>query len=170
MQGCDHLFKVLIIGDSGEGKASVISRMTEGSPEDLGLADFKMVRDLEKRIALQVWDTAGQEKFITISPSFLKGVRLCVFVFDVTSRDSYDRSKKRLRQTAALASDGLHCERLLIGSESDALQMRVVSVDEAEALAVETGTSYLDFSVQQCSGAVLRAKLFEVAAKLTIST
>jgi len=69
----DHLFKLLLIGDSGVGKTSILFRFAEDSfnpsfISTIGI-DFK-IRTVDvngKKIKLQVWDTAGQERFRTIT-------------------------------------------------------------------------------------------------------
>mmetsp|Transcript_530 Transcript_530/g.1698 ORF Transcript_530/g.1698 Transcript_530/m.1698 type:complete len:249 (-) Transcript_530:16-762(-) len=71
----DHLFKVLLIGDSGVGKSSLLKRFTEDTFDDalestVGV-DFKvkMVETDGKKVKLTLWDTAGQERFRTLTSS-----------------------------------------------------------------------------------------------------
>ncbi|XP_018426089.1 PREDICTED: ras-related protein Rab-13 [Nanorana parkeri] len=75
----DHLFKLLLIGDSGVGKTCLIVRFSEDSFNSTYIStigiDFK-IRTTEiqgKKIKLQVWDTAGQERFKTITTAYYRG-------------------------------------------------------------------------------------------------
>jgi small GTP-binding protein len=92
----DHLFKILIIGNSGVGKSNLLLRFSDGSFQDsfqptIGV-DFK-IKSLtwdNKLIKLQLWDTAGQERFRTITSSYYKGAQAVLIVYDVTNRNSYN--------------------------------------------------------------------------------
>ena len=71
----DHLFKILLIGDSGVGKTCLMFRFSDQKFQESYIStigvDFKM-KTLEvdgKKIRLQIWDTAGQERFRTITSS-----------------------------------------------------------------------------------------------------
>ncbi|CAM4620560.1 unnamed protein product [Lepidochelys kempii] len=75
----DHLFKLLLIGDSGVGKTCLIIRFAEDNFTSTYIStigiDFK-IRTVEiegKKIKLQVWDTAGQERFKTITTAYYRG-------------------------------------------------------------------------------------------------
>ena len=91
----EHLFKVLIIGDSASGKTSLLNRIAddtfvENVHATIGI-DFKSYAcEIEEQIIkLQLWDTAGQERFRTISPLLYRGVHGIVIVFDVTDISSF---------------------------------------------------------------------------------
>lgn len=92
----DHLFKLLLIGDSGVGKSCLLLRFaddtyTESYISTIGV-DFK-IRNVEqdgKNIKLQIWDTAGQERFQGLGTSFYRGADGVVFVFDVTRRNTFE--------------------------------------------------------------------------------
>ncbi len=89
------LFKVMILGDSGVGKTSLLEqyvnqvftgfyKVTIGSdflPKDLIIGDNK--------IKLQLWDTAGQEKYQSVCAAFYRGADACVLVYDVTDKHSF---------------------------------------------------------------------------------
>ena len=80
MQGhYDHIFKILLIGDAGVGKSSILLRFTDDAFEEhlastIGV-DFKVktVHMRGKTLKLTIWDTAGQERFRTLTSSYYRG-------------------------------------------------------------------------------------------------
>merc|ERR1711936_121238 len=90
----DHLFKLLLIGDSGVGKSSLILRFADdtfnGSFIPTIGVDFK-VKTVDvggTKIKMQIWDTAGQERFRTIVSTYYRGAHGIIVVYDVTDRQS----------------------------------------------------------------------------------
>jgi len=98
-QAFDKQYKVIIIGDSGCGKTSLLMRIGEGkafasqSNEPTIGVDCKSKTFLHGsenlRVRLQLWDTAGQERFRTLTTSYYRGTHCCVLVFDITNPDSF---------------------------------------------------------------------------------
>ncbi|KAG0418284.1 Ras-related protein Rab-35 [Dictyocoela roeselum] len=90
----DYLFKIVLIGDSGVGKTSLLSRYTENTflsnyISTIGV-DFK-IKTIEldqKTIKLQIWDTAGQERFRTITSGYYRGSHAIFIVFDYENPES----------------------------------------------------------------------------------
>lgn len=83
----DYLFKLLLIGDSGVGKTSLLFQFADQDFQETFIAtigiDFK-IRTIDidgKKIKLQIWDTAGQERFRTITTAYYRGAMVFVFVF-----------------------------------------------------------------------------------------
>lgn len=98
----DFVFKILLIGNSSVGKSSLLLRFSDNIFHETFLptigVDFK-IRTIEQAgsiIKLQMWDTAGQEKFRTITSAYYKGAQGIVLVFDVTDRKSFDDIKNWL--------------------------------------------------------------------------
>ncbi|KRH95132.1 GTPase Rab1/YPT1, small G protein superfamily [Pseudoloma neurophilia] len=90
------LFKTILIGNSGVGKTSIITRYvdkiyTENFISTIGV-DFKIKTiELDGNIVkLQIWDTAGQERFRAITTSYYRGSQCILIVFDVTDRESFN--------------------------------------------------------------------------------
>ena len=96
----DHLFKLVIIGDSGVGKSSLLVRFaddtfSENCISTIGV-DFKIKTiDINgERVKLQLWDTAGQERFRTITATYYRGTHGVIVVYDVTSGESFANVKR----------------------------------------------------------------------------
>lgn len=98
-QPYQYIFKIILIGDSGVGKTSLMNRYTDntyeqGNASTIGV-DFKIktvVVDGNK-IKLQIWDTAGQERFRAIVSHYYRGANGIFIVFDMLNRDSFTHLK-----------------------------------------------------------------------------
>ena len=89
------MFKTIIIGDPCCGKTSLLlkatsNRMNENHIITVGVdCKTKMFQRDGKNIKLQIWDTAGQEKFRTLTTSYYRGTSCCILVFDITNINSF---------------------------------------------------------------------------------
>jgi len=113
MQGhYDHIFKILLIGDAGVGKSSILLRFTDDAFEEhlastIGV-DFK-VKTLHMRgktLKLTIWDTAGQERFRTLTSSYYRGCHGIILVFDVNDRPSFEHLRTWLDEFELCATPG----------------------------------------------------------------
>lgn len=89
------LYKIIMLGDSGCGKTSMLLRFAENYFNPLQSCtigvDFKIkqVKIDDHVIKLQLWDTAGQERFHSISQAYLRNAHACIAVYDITRRSSF---------------------------------------------------------------------------------
>ncbi|CAN1235292.1 Ras-related protein Rab7 [Linum perenne] len=90
------LLKVIVLGDSGVGKTSLMNqyvhnKFSQQYKATIG-ADFvtKELQIDDKLVTLQIWDTAGQERFQSLGVAFYRGADCCVLVYDVNSMRSFD--------------------------------------------------------------------------------
>ena len=104
----DYLFKLLLIGDSGVGKSSLLLRFSDDTYDTnfnstIGV-DFKIKTvDLDgKVVKLQIWDTAGQERFRTITCSYYRGAHGIIIVYDVTDTESFDNVKNGCKKSTKM--------------------------------------------------------------------
>ncbi|KAI8977221.1 rab small monomeric GTPase [Mycotypha africana] len=90
------LLKVIILGDSGVGKTSLmnqyVNKKFSGQYKATIGADFltKEVMVDDKLVTMQIWDTAGQERFQSLGVAFYRGADCCVLVYDVNNNKSYE--------------------------------------------------------------------------------
>ncbi|BAO42350.1 GTP-binding protein YPT7 [Kluyveromyces marxianus] len=95
-----NILKVIILGDSGVGKTSLMHRYVNDKYSQqykatIG-ADFltkEVIVNDDKVATMQVWDTAGQERFQSLGVAFYRGADCCVLVYDVTNAKSFDNIK-----------------------------------------------------------------------------
>jgi len=148
----DYLFKLLLIGDSGVGKSSLLLRFaddtyTESYISTIGV-DFKIrTVDIEgKTVKLQIWDTAGQERFRTITSSYYRGAHGIIVVYDVTDEDSFSNVKQWLNEIDRYANENVN--KLLVGNKSDLVSKKKVDFETATAFANEIGIPFLETSAK----------------------
>ena len=93
--------KVVLLGETGVGKTSIISRYVTNKFSDVlmsttgaSYATKKIEIDSEHKIKLQIWDTAGQEKFRSLAKIFYQNSSVAVLVYDITRRDTFEKIKE----------------------------------------------------------------------------
>ena len=106
----DYQYKYLFLGDTNVGKTSLLIRYTESifDPESLPTLGvdvrYKYVTLENKRIRLDIWDTAGQERFKMITKNYLNGANGIIFVYDITSKDTFDKLKLWIKEAESNVS------------------------------------------------------------------
>ncbi|KAE9465479.1 hypothetical protein C3L33_02607, partial [Rhododendron williamsianum] len=163
----DLSFKILLIGDSGVGKSSLLVSFISNSLEDLAPTigvDFKikLLTVGGKRLKLTIWDTAGQEKFRTLTSSYYRGAQgiilgkpsaidvMGVFelVYDVMRRETFTNLSDVWAKELDLHSTNQDCVKMLVGNKVDLESERVVSREEGIELAKEHGCLFLECSAK----------------------
>uniref|UniRef100_A0A7S1Z1G9 Uncharacterized protein n=1 Tax=Trieres chinensis TaxID=1514140 RepID=A0A7S1Z1G9_TRICV len=149
----DYLFKVLLIGDSGVGKTSLLTRFADDAFTSCHLAtigvDFK-IRTIDlngKTVKLQLWDTAGQERFRSLIPSYIRDSSVAVVVYDVTNRASFLNTAKWVEDVRAeRGNDVVIC---LVGNKTDlGNDKRQISTEEGEERAKKDGLLFMECSAK----------------------
>ncbi|CAM8913657.1 unnamed protein product [Rhodiola kirilowii] len=159
--GYDLSFKILLIGDSGVGKSSLLVSFISNNADQISPTigvDFK-IKQLtvgDKRLKLTIWDTAGQERFRTLTSSYYRGAQGIILVYDVTRRETFTNLSDVWAKEVELYSTNQDCVKMLVGNKVDIDAERAVSRDEGIALAKELGCLFLECSartrenVEQC--------------------
>ncbi|XP_027720510.1 ras-related protein Rab-42 [Vombatus ursinus] len=156
-------FRILLLGDADVGKTSLLLRYTEGDFWDdqppsstVGVEFYCRMLELASgpRVKLQLWDTAGAERYRSITRSFYRNTVGVLLVFDVTNRTSFDHIEDWYQQVASMQVPD-KVLYLLVGHKSDLQQARQVSTQEAENLAAVLGTSFLETSAKTNSNVAL---------------
>jgi len=138
----DAMFKVVFFGDGGVGKTTLINRYLTGvfksdSVITIGV-DFhvKRIEVEEKRVTLQIWDFAGEDRFRFLMPSYVIGASGGIFMFDITRYTSLKNFNDWLEIfKKGYKGDNHQMPVLMVGSKLDLEYKRAVSRDEAFELA-----------------------------------
>ncbi|KAK2597217.1 hypothetical protein N8I77_013078 [Diaporthe amygdali] len=113
----DYLAKIILLGPSGTGKSCLLHRFVKNewrvlSSQTIGVEFATKIIKVgtgarRKRIKLQLWDTAGTERFRSVSRSYYRGAAGAILVYDITSHSSFHSLQPFLNDARALASPNL---------------------------------------------------------------
>ncbi|VDP74229.1 unnamed protein product [Schistosoma mattheei] len=165
----DYQFRVIIIGDSMVGKSSLMKSFVEGnftpvSDPTIGVDFFSRTVRIQEEVfvKLQLWDTAGQEKFRTITSSYYRNCVGVVVVFDLTDRETFDHVADWYEE----ARGSIKCSApvfIIVGHKADRRDERQVTKIEAESLAQRLG-DYIYIETSSLTGQNIE-KTFELLAE-----
>ncbi|XP_022990456.1 ras-related protein RABC2a-like [Cucurbita maxima] len=149
----DYSFKILLIGDSGVGKSSILLSYISNFVQDLSPTigvDFKikMVTVGGKRLKLTIWDTAGQERFGTLTSSYYRGAHGIILVYDVTRRETFTNLMGVWAKEVEMYLTNHECIKILVGNKVDRGSERAVSTEEGMAVAKEHQSLFLECSAR----------------------
>lgn len=100
----------------------------------------------DTQIKLQIWDTAGQESFRSITRSYYRGAAGALLVYDITRRDTFQHLGRWLEEAKQHAHPNMAI--LLIGNKNDLEHRRAVTTEEGKAFADENGLLFLETSAK----------------------
>ena len=143
--------KLLIIGDSNVGKTSMLLNYTDNYFPESHLATIgveykvKQITINNYNITLQIWDTAGQERFRSITKSFFRNTNGILFVYDITSRKSFQSVKEWIKDSE-MHDTGF--EKVLCGNKIDLEQQRQVNFDELKEFGMKKKIDVIETSAK----------------------
>jgi Ras-related protein Rab-1A len=165
----DHLYKTVIIGNSGVGKSAILVRFVENQFSEHYLATigvdfrFKTIQVDGKNVKFQIWDTAGQERFRTITSAYYRGSQGILLVFDLTDPLSFENiCKFWMNEVETYAEkDAIF---FLIGNKSDLNDQRQVPQDKIKEFCELKNLTYMECSAKE--GEKIKEIFVELARKL----
>eukprot|EP00244_Chara_vulgaris_P009746 TRINITY_DN4253_c0_g1_i5.p1 TRINITY_DN4253_c0_g1~~TRINITY_DN4253_c0_g1_i5.p1 ORF type:complete len:213 (-),score=28.78 TRINITY_DN4253_c0_g1_i5:89-727(-) len=147
-----YLFKYIIIGDTGVGKSCLLLQFTDKRFQpvhDLTIGvEFgaRMITIDNKAIKLQIWDTAGQESFRSITRAYYRGAAGALLVYDISRRETFNHLASWLEDARQHANSNMTI--MLIGNKCDLQHRRAVSTEEGETFARENGLFFMETSAK----------------------
>ena len=141
-----HKLKVILVGMSGSGKTSLINilmgekfksiELTTSSPS---FAEKQVILN-DKIYKLEIWDTAGQEKFYSLTKIFIKESKIVIFVYDITSKQSFEEIDFWVKSVKDILGE----EAIfgLAGNKKDLFLQEKVSEDEGIKKAEKIGALF----------------------------
>jgi len=150
----DILYKILLLGDWSVGKTCFLMRYTDNTFTDIHLStigiDYKLKNvTLEngETIKVQIWDTAGQDRYKSITKSYIKGAHGIILIYDVTKRRTFEGIQNWVKQIKEQVSSRV-CVAL-VANKIDEKEKREVTEQEGIRLGKDIGYHFYEASAKE---------------------
>ena len=148
--------KFIIVGDSSVGKSNILLRFSRnefdsGHQATLGI-EFANKHVIHNNVdyLVQVWDTAGQENFRSVTRAYYKASAVAMVVYDISNEESFQHIQAWIKDCKDLAPKTV--QLILIGNKSDLEDQRVISKERGEQLASENNMLFFETSALNGNG------------------
>ncbi|CAD8165617.1 unnamed protein product [Paramecium octaurelia] len=147
-----YLFKFILIGDTGVGKSCLLlqfidKRFRQKHEVTIGVEfGARMIEFDGQNIKLQIWDTAGQESFRSITRSYYRSAAGAIIVYDITKRETFENISRWLEEAKQNGNPKLTFT--LVGNKSDLEADRQVSFEEGQEFARNNGIDFVEVSAK----------------------
>ena len=145
-----HQCKVILIGDSGVGKSSLLSCFLNNVKypdfsSTIGI-DFgsKIMKINDEEVKLMIWDTAGQERFRAITRSYYRNINIAIIVYSI---DNYNSFKHLTKWINELSSQSKECPIIIVGNKSDLTNNRQVSFEEGKEFSQKNNCKFMETNI-----------------------
>jgi Ras-related protein Rab-2A len=149
----NYLLKYIIVGDSGVGKSNILTsyihkKFKKDHEVTIGVEfGSKNIKIKDKMYKIQIWDTAGQEQFRSITRAYYKSAVCAFLVYDITKKESFyniqswvEECRNQCPSTTLL---------YLIGNKTDLNDIREVTNEEGKELAKKNKMSFFETSAKE---------------------
>ena len=166
-------FKLVLVGETGVGKTSIISQFVEQTFQiDLqsttgGTFSSKTISCDGKLLKFEIWDTAGQEKYRSLTKMFYKDAKAVIMVYDVTRKESFEELKNYWIEQIKESSP-TNIILVVAGNKSDLIEYETVDEGEARNFAKEISALFVSTSAKNSEG--INNLFEEIAKKYTGAT
>ena len=150
----NYVFKVLLLGDSTVGKTCFLMRFTENTFQEIHMSTIgtdcrfkKMKIDDKKEATVQIWDTAGQDRFRAITKNYYKGAHGIILIYDVTNQKTFENVRNWVTQIRENASEKAII--YIVGNKIDDKQNKVVTKEDGEKMAKEFDLKFFEASAKE---------------------
>ena len=149
-ENSDITLKLLIVGGSGVGKTNFLNiflnnKFNQNYFSSTGIdLQNKIMNIKNKKVRIQIWDTAGQEKYKSITKNLFLKVMGALVLYDITNEESFTK----LKEWVELIKEecGRHIKILIIGNKSDLESQRAIDKEDAMKYANEEKVQYIECS------------------------
>ena len=148
-----YVFKYIIIGNPSVGKSCILNQFLNNTFSDeyeitVGIEFGAKTIEIEsgEKVKLQIWDTAGQESFKSITRAYYRTAAAALLVYDITSRDSFEAISNWLEECKVNGNPEMTL--ILIGNKTNLAPQRQVSFAEGEAFAQKNGMIFIETSAK----------------------
>ena len=152
-----RLYKILLLGDCAVGKSCLLLRYCENSFQESHLAtiglDFRLktiTLENNRKIRIQIWDTAGEDRFRSITRNYYKGAHGIVLIYDVTDQQSFQHIKDWVDKIKEESNEGVII--YLVGNKIDLIDKRIITNADGKKLSEEIKIKYYETSAKDSTG------------------
>jgi small GTP-binding protein len=153
VQSGEYAFKLILGGEGGVGKTSMVHRFVEDAfqtdyKSTIGTSIMKKECDfqgLESKVRFVIWDLAGQAQFKRVRQTYLGNAEAGILVFDVTRKDTFDKLENWFKEIKEVSTT---ISLILVGNKIDLEDQRVVIHEQGEELAQKLNLSYIETSAK----------------------
>ena len=148
--GYDMIFKIVLIGDTSVGKTNILSKYLTDEFDakskatvsvEFSVKNFKIENNIVK---VQIWDTAGEERYRSITNAYYKGAKGSLLVYDITNKKSFENVEKWISDLKANADEDI--SMILLGNKTDLEDKRVVTTEEGKNKAEFYNLTFMETS------------------------
>ena len=146
MSDDDNAIKIILLGNTGVGKTSLIKSIMGVNPsktEESTYAAYYMQKTFQiedKEFIVNLWDTAGQEAYLGITKLFYKGSQIIIFVYDITVENSFTSLKDWIKSVKEIIDTEYVCG--IVGNKSDLFLKSQVNEEDVKMLAESEGYKF----------------------------
>jgi len=152
-----NLYKILLLGDTSVGKSCLLLRFCDNSFQESHLTtiglDFRLktinLKD-DRKVKIQIWDTAGEDRFRSITRNYYKGAKGILLIFDVTDKETFTHVRDWIERIHEESPEGITI--CLVGNKIDMNESRVISNEEGKKIADEFKIPYFETSAKSNIG------------------
>ena len=135
------------------GKTCFLMRYTDNTFQEIHMStiglDYKLKNvqlDDGKMVKIQIWDTAGQDRFRSITKNYYKGAHGIILIYDITNKKSFENVRTWINQIKEEVSEKVSI--ILVGNKIDDEEHRVVATEDGEKIAKELGLMFFECSAK----------------------
>ena len=163
--------KILILGDSTVGKTTLLLKYVDCYFPKAYIATIGVEYKVKKininglDLNLQIWDSAGQERFLGITKNFMKGADGIIYMYDITNKESFDNLKNWIMQSEESIED---FKKIIIGNKIDLEKERQVTKELLEQFCQGRDIQGFEISAKNDVNNIEISKCFETLVQLII--
>ena len=146
----DITLKLLIVGGSGVGNTNFVNRFWNNEFNQMYMSTTgvdsksKVIELKNKKVRIQIWDTAGQEKYKAITKNLFLKVMGALILYDITDESSFEKLKTWV--STIKEECGRHMQMIIVGNKSDLDEQRKTDKEDAMNFAKEQNIEYIECS------------------------
>jgi len=166
----DQLFKLVVIGDENVGKTSLLLRFADDSFEEHYVSTigvdfrFRTVTVDNQMVKLQIWDTAGQGRFRTITSAYYRGANGVILVYDIINKQTFQHVQDWLDEVHKNVGESI--TKLVVGNKADLVEQRQVTEQEGQEYSRSVNALFIETSAKTAANV---DKAFVLIAKTLLA-